>query len=600
MLIKLITAQIPGFKKKEVFLRSSANYSLFVISFAAFVIAIWDTGFAQTSVMQHWIDFFYKIYFACNGLLYVSRYLLLFRERHLSAVAITNLILGGVLLFEYSLSLIFAKPYIISSAFHLPPVYKSLTALLFIFEVSRLDMFRFLSRLNPPQIFIVSFGSIILTGALFLMMPQATTKHIYFIDAIFTATSAVCVTGLTSVDVATRFTMVGKAIILALIQIGGLGIMTFTSFFAVFFKGTQSFREKQILQEWLNESNLASIKRTLSKVVLFMILAEGIGILSIYLALDPGHFERAQRFRFAVFHSISAFCNAGFSTYSDNLFDHRLRYNTALLYIVGSLIIIGGIGFPVVLNLYEFFKARIRNLFERWRKRFRYVPAFGLLNINTRLVLITTLILIAGGAFFFFLFESNNTLKGLTISQKIALSFFGSITPRTAGFNAIQIPLLTSPAVLLTLALMWVGASPVSTGGGIKTSTFAIAFLNLGKIIKGKERIELFQREIDPNAVGRAFAIMFFSLLILGIGSFTIYIIEPHLSMLKIVFECFSAYGTVGLSLGITSELSSLSKAILILLMFLGRMGTITLLMVFIGHPKGRPYRYPSDTIVIT
>jgi trk system potassium uptake protein len=600
MLANLITRYLPRLKKSESILRSGTDYTLFFISLFAFGIAVWDTGFPQLEKTQQILDFFYKVYFAGNGLLYIGRYLLLLRHRQFSLVAITNLLLGAVLLFEYSLSLILGKPYILGSFFHLSSVYKTLTALLFIFELSRLDFFRFFARLNPPQIFIFSFGSIILTGALFLMMPQATTHHIYFVDAVFTATSAVCVTGLTVVDTATGFTMMGKAIILALIQIGGLGIMTFTSFFAVFFKGTQTFREKQILQEWLNDPSLASIRHTLSKVVLFMLLAECAGIILIYLSLDPQHFEKAQGFRFAVFHAISAFCNAGFSTYTDNLFDHRVRDNIAVLYIISSLIVIGGIGFPVVLNLYDLVKAKLRNYYEKRIKRFRYVPAFGLLNINTRLVLITTFILIIGGAASFFIFEYNHTLQEMPLSLKIAHSFMGSITPRTAGFNAVNMSLLSSPAILLTMALMWIGASPVSTGGGIKTTTFAVALLNLSKIIKGKERIEIFKRAIDPNAVSRAFAIMFFSFIILAAGTFSIYVIEPHISMLKIAFECFSAYGTVGLSLGITPLLTPESKMILVLLMFFGRMGTITLLMVFVSYPKSRPYRYPSDTIVIT
>jgi Trk-type K+ transport system membrane component len=331
-----------------------------------------------------------------------------------------------------------------------------------------------------------------------------------------------------------------------------------------------------------------------------MILAECAGIILIYLSLDPQYFEKAQRFRFAVFHAISAFCNAGFSNYTDNLFDHRVRNNGAVLYIISSLIVIGGIGFPVVLNLYDLIKARLRNFYEKKIKRFRYVPAFGLLNINTRIVLITTFILVIGGAASFFMLEYNNSLKGMPLSLKIAHSFMGSITPRTAGFNAVNMSLLSSPAILLTMVLMWIGASPVSTGGGIKTTTFAMALLNLYKIIKGKDRIEIFRRTIDPDAISRAFAIMFFSFIILCVGTFAIYRIEPHLGMLKIAFECFSAYGTVGLSLGITPILTTASKMILILLMFFGRMGTFTLLMVFVSHPKSRPFRYPSDTIVIT
>jgi potassium uptake TrkH family protein len=419
------------------------------------------------------------------------------------------------------------------------------------------------------------------------------------VDALFTSVSAVCVTGLTVVDTATHFTLLGKAIILSLIQIGGIGIMTFTSFFAVFFKGTQSFREKQILREWLSDPSLSSIKKTLSKVVLFMLLIEILGIILVFFSLDY-QFTRPQRFRFAVFHSVSAFCNAGFSTMTDGLYDIRVRNNISLLYIMGSLIIIGGIGFPVVLNIYDYFKARIRNFYERQIKRYRYVPAFGLININTRIVIITTLVLITGGALSFYFFELNHTLKDLTFSQKLAASFLGSVTPRTAGFNSVNMAAISGPTVMLTIALMWIGASPVSTGGGIKTSTFALAVLNMFKIARGKERIEIFRREIDPGAVSRAFAIMFFSFVILGIGSFIIFLIESDTSLLKIVFECFSAFGTVGLSLGITSALATGSKLILMLLMFFGRMGTITLLMVFMGIPKSRPYRYPSDNIVIT
>ncbi len=600
MLVKIFSRWSPWLNRNEGLLRTDANVTLFIVSFLAFALAIWDTGFPQAEEVQEKLDNFYKIYFACNGFLYLIRALLFFRERHVSAVSLTNFVLGGILLIEYFVTMLLGKHHLLGSFFHLPPVYKSLTALLFIFEFSRLDLFKFLALLNPPQIFIVSFGSIILTGALFLMMPQSTVQPIRFIDAIFTSTSAVCVTGLTVVDTATRFTYIGKAIILALIQIGGIGIMTFTSFFAVFFKGTQSYKEKQILKEWLNDPSLASIKKTLSKVMLFVFLIEVIGILLIYLSLDAEYFNRIQRFRFAVFHSVSAFCNAGFSTLSDNYFDYRVRYNISLLYITSGLFIIGGIGFPVVLNIYEYFKARFRNFYEKQIKRYRYVPAFGLININTRIVLITTVLLIILGSAGFYLFERHNSLQGLSVARQVAVSFFASTAPRTAGFNAVNISSLTLPALMMIIILMWIGASPVSTGGGIKTSTFALAFLNMFRIARGKDHLELFRREIDPGAISRAFAIMFFSLAILATGAFLVYLFEPSVNMMKILFECFSAYGTVGLSMGITAGLSWMSKLVLMFLMFFGRMGTITLLMMFIGHHRSHPYRYPSDTIVIT
>jgi trk system potassium uptake protein TrkH len=600
MLLRWISEQSPWFRKNEDRLRIATNIIIFTLSLIAFIVAIWDTGFFQSVMLQHRIDHFYKVYFAFNGLLYVLRSLLFLKERKSSIVSLTNLVLGALLLFEFSLSLILGKPYILSPLLHLPPVYKSLAVLLFIFEFSRLDLFRFLALLNPPQIFIVSFGSLIITGALFLMMPQATTQPLRFIDAFFTSTSAVCVTGHIVVDTATRFTLYGKSVILVLLQLGGLGIMTFTSFFAVFFKGTQSFREKQILKEWLSDPNLSGIKRTLSKIVLFVFMAEAAGTLFIYLSTDPALFEGSQRFRFAVFHAISAFCNAGFSTLTDGIYDFRVRSNIPFLYIMSGLIVLGGLGFPVVLNVYEFFKAKIRNRIEQRSRRYRYVPSFGLININSRIVLLTTAFLIILGAAAFFLFENNHTLAGKATGEKIAVSILSSVTPRTAGFNAVSMSMITLPTIMLTILLMWIGASPVSTGGGIKTTTFAMAIINMFKIIKGKDRIDIFQREIEPGAVNRAFAIMFFSFIILGIGSMIIYLIEPGQGLIKIVFECFSAYGTVGLSLGITPTLTTASKMIIILLMFLGRMGTITLLMVFISQPKSRPYRFPSDTILIT
>ena len=600
MLLRWISEQSPWFRKNEDRLRIATNIIIFTLSLIAFIVAIWDTGFFQSVMLQHRIDHFYKVYFAFNGLLYVLRSLFFLKERKSSIVSLTNLVLGALLLFEFSLSLILGKPYILSPLLHLPPVYKSLAVLLFIFEFSRLDLFRFLALLNPPQIFIVSFGSLIITGALFLMMPQATTQPLRFIDAFFTSTSAVCVTGHIVVDTATRFTLYGKSVILVLLQLGGLGIMTFTSFFAVFFKGTQSFREKQILKEWLSDPNLSGIKRTLSKIVLFVFMAEAAGTLFIYLSTDPALFEGSQRFRFAVFHAISAFCNAGFSTLTDGIYDFRVRSNIPFLYIMSGLIVLGGLGFPVVLNVYEFFKAKIRNRIEQRSRRYRYVPSFGLININSRIVLLTTAFLIILGAAAFFLFENNHTLAGKATGEKIAVSILSSVTPRTAGFNAVSMSMITLPTIMLTILLMWIGASPVSTGGGIKTTTFAMAIINMFKIIKGKDRIDIFQREIEPGAVNRAFAIMFFSFIILGIGSMIIYLIEPGQGLIKIVFECFSAYGTVGLSLGITPTLTTASKMIIILLMFLGRMGTITLLMVFISQPKSRPYRFPSDTILIT
>ena len=473
---------------------------------------------------------------------------------------------------------------------------------LFIFEFSRFDIGSATLVLNPAQLFILSFGFLIITGAALLELPNATTSPISFIDALFTSTSAICVTGLIVVDTATQFTALGKSIILILIQIGGIGIMTFTSFFGFFFKGgSSSFSERFVLSDFFSEDNVSQIRKTLSKVIFITLLVEALGAIALYFSLDREYFSGVgERIRFSVFHSISAFCNAGFSTLTDNLYDFRIRGTYPILYVLGFLIILGGIGFPILSNLYTYVKYKfisILTILRTGRKK-DFIPM--MINVNSKLVIYTTLFLIITGTTFFFLFEHNNVLHGMPLSGKLAHSFFSSVTPRTAGYNSVNMGQLSVATIVLTIFLMWVGASPVSTGGGIKTSTFAIAVLNALRIARLKRHIEFNKREIHERSVNRAFAIIILSVIILGCSSLIMYIIEPDKGALKILFECVSAFGTVGLSLGITPMLTDLSKLLLVLLMFMGRMGILTLLFALFQSSKTSVYRYPKENIVIT
>jgi len=554
-------------------------------------------GFKQHSgVLIMSVVNYYPLLFTIIAFLYIVRSVICFGFKSYTSDFYIFSTIGLFLIFSITFNFDYKISWLNSNSF-----YSLIIFGLFLFEISRFDIRRASLILNPAQLFMLSFSFIILTGAALLKLPNSTTSPITYIDALFTSTSAVCVTGLIVVDTATKFTALGKSIILLLIQVGGIGIMTFTSFFGYFFKGgSSSFSERFVLSNFFSDDNISEIRKTLTKVIFMTISIEAIGAVFIYFNLDKTYFTSiASRIQYSIFHSISAFCNAGFSTLSDGLYDFRVRGTYPILYIISLLIIFGGIGFPILLNFYSFIKYKFLSLISslRYGQKRAYVPM--MININSRLVIYTTLFLLVIGTVFFFVFENENTLKGMDLSGKIAHSFFGSVTPRTAGFNSVNMTQLSIATVVLTIFLMWVGASPVSTGGGIKTSTFAIALLNILRIARMKQHIEFHKREIHERSVDRAFTIITLSIIILGCSSLIIYIIEPNMGALNILFECVSAFGTVGLSLGITPTFTDLSKIFLIFLMFLGRMGVLTILFVLFKKSDTSVYRYPKENIII-
>jgi Trk-type K+ transport system membrane component len=357
-----------------------------------------------------------------------------------------------------------------------------------------------------------------------------------------------------------------------------------------------------LLRDYLSEDSLTGILKALIKVVLITLLIESIGALFIYLSLHSGGLgSDVANIKFSIFHSISAFCNAGFSTLTDNLYDIRIRNNYSLFYSVAGLIVVGGLGFPVLLNLYKYLKSQAIWLWEFVKYRKPYVHRVGMITFNTKIVVMATFILLVFGTLSFLFLESDFTQKGLNFNGKLAMSFFQSVTPRTAGFNNWNMEAMARPTMLIMIFLMWVGASPVSTGGGIKTSTFAIALLNMIRIVRGKNHIEFLRHEIHEYSVNKAFSIIILSIFIICSGVFGIFLIDGKYGLLRIVFECFSAFGTVGLSINLTPLLSDASKVILILLMYMGRMGCITLLLMFARSMNRQTlYRYPKENIIIT
>lgn len=477
-----------------------------------------------------------------------------------------------------------------------------LICLLFFIELSRMSLGVNKMAIHPAMIFILSFLLVIFIGTLLLMLPNSTVAGISWTDALFTSTSAVCVTGLIVVDTATVFTGMGKTIIMILFQIGGLGMMTFTSFFGFFFKGGQSLQSQLFLKDYINEDNISKIGSTLIKIMLFTLGFELLASGLIFFIVDSSLFNSTgERAFFALFHSISAFCNAGFSTLTNGLYETGFRTEYHIHLILAISIIIGGIGFPVIVSYYQVAKRIVTNYYNSFTKKdsfYHHTPR--IFNINTRLTTITTFILLVVGFITYWVFEENNTLAGLEGYGKIVTAFFGSVTPRTAGFNTVDMTQLALPTVLIYLILMWIGASPGSTGGGLKTTTFAVAVLNAISIAKGKDRVEVFNRQIDPETVRKAFAVILLSFLVIGLGVFMVLFFNPELGILDVAFEVFSAFSTVGLSLGITAKLTTGSKLVISLIMFLGRVGTLTVLVAFIRKTRSLRYKYPQESVFIS
>lgn len=580
------------------------NWMLFIFTFGLFILAIRDIGFPKPGnyADDHISNLYFRIAYSIVGILYLIRSIFFRSSASNRKVFITQLVIGIFLILFFIP--IFVVSYGETFEFYLYQTsgIQMLSFLLFFLELSRMEFNAMIKILNPAQLFMVSFAFFIFIGATLLMMPMSTTIPIHFIDAIFTSTSAVCVTGLTVVDTATRYTFLGKFIILALIQIGGIGVMTITSFFGIFFKEKSTFREQSMLREYLSEDSFDAILKSLMKVVLITLLIEAIGATFIYWTLEKNALGSvSDNLKFSIFHSISAFCNAGFSTLSDNLYDVRIRSNYSLHFWIANLVVLGGIGFPVLLNLYQYCKSQVIWLTEYIKMRKPYTHRVGMITLNSKIVMFSTFILLVFGTLAFMYFEAQHTQQGMDTKARLAMSYFQSVTPRTAGFNNFSMSALSMPSILIITFLMWIGASPVSTGGGIKTSTFALAILNSIRIMKGKNHIEIHRYEIHEYSVNKAFAIITLSIFTIILGAFGIFIFDGKFGMFKIIFECFSAFGTVGLSLDLTSHLSYQSKTILILLMYVGRMGSITLLLSLAKAYGGQSlYRYPKENIIIT
>lgn len=443
-----------------------------------------------------------------------------------------------------------------------------------------------LPKLTYTQVVVLSFFCLILTGAFILCLPISSRTHEWtpFVNALFTATSASCVTGLVVVDTYTHWSIFGQAIILLLIQIGGLGVMTCISLIALLLKRRISLGERRLIMQAAGSLHINGIVKLLRRIIKGTIVVEGAGAIILAFVFCPrmGFLPGLWN---AVFHSVSAFCNAGidlmgkYGQYS-SLTTPGLQFNPVVNLAIMSLIIVGGIGFIV------------------WTDIARYKFNFKKYEVHSKIVLVTTAILLVGGTILFFIFEYNSAFKGFTFWQKVLASMFQSVTPRTAGFNTIDEATLSESGKVLTTVLMFIGGSPGSTAGGIKTTTFAVLILSAIAAAKRYGGVTVFKRRLDDNTIVQASSIFTVYAACVLAAVLIICAIEPY-TFTQVLFESVSAIGTVGLTLGITPTLCSVSKLILILLMFTGRVGGLSLMLVLAERRRNIPVTRPTTQILI-
>ncbi len=433
-------------------------------------------------------------------------------------------------------------------------------------------------KLTPERLLLISFAGAILIGSILLSLPAASKgERLSYIDALFTSTSAVCVTGLIVKDTGKDFTLFGQLVILGLLQLGGLGLMTFSSIIFILMGRGVSIISRSALQQSFTPTGLGNFSVFLKNILIYTFSVEALGAALLYPRFST-RFPAAYSFFASVFHSISAFCNAGFSIFSDSLMSWRedIWVNAVVL----TLIVVGGLGFFVFWDLKEKLLGRREHL-----------------SLHTKMVLAATAFLILWGTFLLFTIEFHRAFSGFSLKGKILASLFQSITPRTAGFNTVDIASLSLPSLLLLIWLMFIGASPGSTGGGVKTTTGFLGFLAMRKILTKKEQVQAFGRGIREEAIERALVLMVFFISFHFFSTFLLSLTE-NFSFIQLAFEEMSAMGTVGLSTGITPRLSTWGKLIIIVSMYVGRVGPLTILSSLVRRSRGR-FTLPYESVMI-
>ncbi len=605
MLNTILANKIPEKIQKSI--KFWIDLLVFLVSVVLIGTAVVDYGFVLDETETLYISKIYNFTWWFYLIVFTGRLILTWTEITRKTIFLT--IMLGVM-FYLSLIAKFVNVAETSSWFVIWNFLKSkyfIVALIGIFAVLNVSkgVVNFINKkTNPALLLVAGFALIIFFGTLLLLLPRSTIEHfrLPLADALFVSTSAVCVTGLSPVDLAHTFTLEGQIVIMLLIQIGGLGVMTITSFFALFFMGSTSLYNQFALRDMLGSDAFSSLISTLLNILIFTFTIEAIGALLIWISIHSTmNMTLNEEIFFSVFHAVSAFCNAGFSTLTGNLGNPAILYNHNWFYIIISiLIILGGIGFPILVNFKNVLAFHIKSFcMKLFKKNYKQIRYQHLTNINTKIVIVTTSILIVLGTIIIAILEWNNAFVHMDIEDKIVQSFFNSVTPRTAGFNSVDLTNFSLLTIIVYSVLMWIGGGSQSTAGGIKVNTFAVAISNFFSVIRGKTSVTLFNRELSAESVRRASATIFGSLITIIVFFLILVAMEPEISPKGLLFETISAYCTVGSSLNITPLLADNSKIIVSVLMFIGRVSLITILMSVIQQKGNTKYRYPKDNVII-
>lgn len=577
-----------------------ANWLSVLVTIIAIVSLVTYHGFYVTPELEASLIFVIRGSFA----IYISIYILRFIYDFHPISYLRKNWLEGVLMLLIILDVLFSiggKPLVKSlgesmgieklEAFYILFVQAYFLIILLI-EIGKASLRLPVLKLNPSTLMMLSFLVLIIIGTGLLMLPAMSVGPgiMPFMDALFTSISASCVTGLIVVDTGSYFTLKGQFIILLLIQLGGLNIISFATIFAMISGKSLGLKHQSMLQQNLSTESLFSGKGMLKKIFIFSLSIEIIGSVLIYFTWGEGvlFFDSWEKLFYSIFHSVSAFNNAGFSLFSNGLYEQGVQSAFGLHFVIAMMIIFGGLGFPV---LKDVFQARLVGDKKNWRWR--------TFSVNTKLVLLTTGILIVLGTLVFWFTEQNNTLKGQSFGASWMHAFFQSVTTRTAGFNTVDFSALGPGVLIFFTLLMYIGASPGSTGGGMKTSTFALLILSAYSTIRGKKHVEVWKKTISFEQINKAFSIFLFSAGAVFIGVFALTLTEPGIPTMQLVFEEISAFATVGLSTGITADLSPAGRWVIMLSMFVGRIGTLTLAFSLSRKVKSIDYKYSSTHITV-
>lgn len=579
----------------------------FIVSVLFIAAAIIDYGFTLSSQemvyldkIYHFVQFFFVVIFTAR---------LVTNWRHIWKYNFVLTIVLGLLLYLSALPDLLpaaSAPQWLARYYHAFSEKFYMLGIVGIFavmEISRGIVSIIRRKTNPALLLASTFLVIIFFGTILLMVPRSTLDGvtISMVDALYVATSAVCVTGLSTVDIATTFSTEGLIVIALLIQVGGLGVMTITSFFALFFMGNTGLYDQFALRDMVSSDTFTSLMSTLLYILGFTIGIELIGAFAIWTTVHGTlGMNLIDEVFFSIFHSISAFCNAGFSTLSGNLGNTMLIQHHGGFYItISLLIILGGIGFPILVNIKNALFYYIHYAFSRIIRHKTPVRIPHLAKLNTKIAVSATIILLVVGTVAIAISEWNGAFAGMSITDKLVHSFFNATSPRTAGFNSVDLSQFSLLTLILYIILMWIGGASQSTAGGIKVNTIGVAFASFMSTVRDEKSVTMFNRTITDKSVKRAYATIFGSVMVIIVCFVTLVIIEPKLDAFDLLFECISALSTVGSSLGITASLSTASKIIFSAMMFIGRVGLITVAMSLFASREHRHYQLPEENVII-